>query len=100
MLVAVKSNGSIATSLARGLREERFDDLLQVRAPAFRAVQLLRVVLLDAQHFVEFLVAFAAAVFVERHGSCAVVGGVFFQRKQTPCSRFALPSRCQKLTVI
>ena len=54
-------------SLARRPGEERFDDLFQIRALAFRAVQFLRVVLLEGQHFAKFLVAFAAEVFVERH---------------------------------
>jgi hypothetical protein len=58
---------SIASRLARRLREERFDDFFQFGALAFRAVHLLRLVFLDRQNFAKFVMARAADVFVEGH---------------------------------
>src|SRR5271165_1036255 len=60
---------SIASRLTRCLREERLDDFFQVDALAFRAVHLLRLVLLDGQHFVKFVMTRAANVFVKGHRS-------------------------------
>src|SRR5208283_3473482 len=60
---------SITSRLTHRLREERFDDFCQVGALAFRAVHLLRLVLLDGQHFVKFVMTLAANVFVKRHRS-------------------------------
>jgi hypothetical protein len=58
---------SIALRLTRRLREERLDDFFQFGALAFRAVHLLRLVFLDGQHFVKFVMALAADVFVKGH---------------------------------
>ena len=55
------------TSFTRGLSEERLDDFLDIRALAFGALWLLRVVLLNGTHFTKFLVAITANVFVEGH---------------------------------
>jgi hypothetical protein len=56
---------SIASRLTRRLREERLNDFIQVGTLAFRAVHLLRLVLLDGQHFAKFVMALTADVFVK-----------------------------------
>ncbi len=58
---------SIASRLARRLRKERLDDFFQVGALAFRAVHVLRFVLLDGQLFAKFVVTLAADVLVKGH---------------------------------
>jgi hypothetical protein len=61
------STRSIASRFTRGLRKERLDDSFQVGALAFRALQFLRLVFLDGQHFANFFMALAADVFVKGH---------------------------------
>jgi hypothetical protein len=65
---------SIAPRLACCLREEGRDDLLQIGTLAFRAVDLLRLVLLDGQYFVKFVMTLATDVFVEGHRSGPIRG--------------------------
>jgi hypothetical protein len=58
---------SVAPGLTSRFREEWLDDLFQVDALTFRARQLLRVVFLDGQDLVKFMMAAATDVFVKRH---------------------------------
>ena len=57
----------IPARFTRGFSEERFDDFLDIRALAFGALWLLRVVFLNGPHLAKFLVALTANVFVEGH---------------------------------
>src|SRR5271165_101914 len=97
---------SIASRLTHRLREERFDGFFQVGALAFRAVHLLRLVLLDGQHFVKFVMTLAANVFVKRHRSVqlGVENPVRFFRESSLTnlakSSPALPVPCRRCTVI
>src|SRR5271165_7234162 len=97
---------SIASRLTHRLREERFDGFFQVGALAFRAVHLLRLVLLDGQHFVKFVMTLAANVFVKRHRSVqlGVENPVRFFRESSftnlAKSSPALPVPCRRCTVI
>jgi hypothetical protein len=58
---------SIAPRLTRRFRKEWLDDFFQVDALAFWASQLLRVVFLNGQHLVKFIMAVATDVFVKGH---------------------------------
>jgi len=58
---------SIAARLTRRFREEWLDDLFQVDALAFRALQLLGVAFLNGQDLVKFIMTVATDVFVKGH---------------------------------
>jgi hypothetical protein len=64
---------SIASRLSDRLRKERLDDFFQVSALASRARDFPCFVFLDSQHLAKFVIAFAADVFVKRHGLLQVV---------------------------